>query len=351
VNGKSLVYLENTQDLTVTNAGQVILVKCANITVKNLDLSNASVGVELWGSERIRIENVIASNNSGGLGLFYSGNNTITNVSANNNYYGIYLYSSGNNTIKDSVLKNNGLVVWRSYNNNVTNTTVNGKPLVYLENTQDRTVTDAGQVILVNCRNVTVKDLDLSNASVGVELWGSEWIRIENVIASNNSGGLVLFSSRNNTITNVTANNNYDAGILLFSSGNNTITNVTANNNYDEGILLFSSNNNTINGSVLQNNGRGIVLVSSGNNLIYNNYFNNTNNVTIYDSQPNTWNVTKTGGKNIVGGNYLAATTGEAPTATGSAMFARTATAMEYATSHLPSVATTPTTCLWRRLQ
>jgi len=259
VNGKPLVYLENEENRVVDNAGQVILVNCANITVKDLDLSNATVGVELWGSEWIRIENVTANNNYYGIYLYSSNNNTITNLTANNNYAGVVLFSSSNNTIKDSVLQNNGLVVIDSYNNIVESTTVNGKPLVYLENEENRVVDNAGQVILVNCANITVKDLDLSNATVGVELWGSEWIRIENV---------------------------------------------TANNNYD-GILLYSSSNNTIKDSVLQNNSYGIVLDYSGNNLIYNNYFNNTNNVTISESQPNTWNVTKTEGANIVGGNYL----------------------------------------------
>jgi len=102
---------------------------------------------------------------------------------------GIYLFSSSNNTIKDSVLQNNGLFVNESYNNIVESTTVNGKPLVYLENEENRVVDNAGQVILVNCKNVIVKDLDLSNATVGVELWGSEWIRIENVTANNNYYG------------------------------------------------------------------------------------------------------------------------------------------------------------------
>jgi parallel beta-helix repeat protein len=252
VNGKPLVYLENEENRVVDNAGQVILVNCKNVIVKDLDLSNATVGVELWGSEWIRIENVTANNNHYGIVLVSSNNNTITNVTANNNnYIGIYLLSSGSNTIKDSVLQNNGLVVIDSYNNIVESTTVNGKPLVYLENEENRVVDNAGQVILVNCKNVIVKDLDLSNATVGVELWGSEWIRIENV---------------------------------------------TANNNH-YGIYLYSSNNNTINDSILQNNSYGIYLYSSGNNLIYNNYFNNTNNVTIFGSRPNTWNVTKTEGQ------------------------------------------------------
>ena len=42
---------------------------------------------------------------------------------------------------------------------------------------------------------------------------------------------------------------------------------------------------------------------SSSNNLLYNNYFNNTNNA--YDNGVNIWNITKTPGTNIIGGPYL----------------------------------------------
>ncbi|MEA1864996.1 MAG: NosD domain-containing protein [Euryarchaeota archaeon] len=59
---------------------------------------------------------------------------------------------------------------------------------------------------------------------------------------------------------------------------------------------------NTITNNTLTNNGCGISL-SSSNNQIYNNYFNNTNNA--YDDGNNTWNITKTGGTNIIGGHYL----------------------------------------------
>ena len=61
-----------------------------------------------------------------------------------------------------------------SYQNTVTDNYVNGKPLVYLEGESDIVIDDAedvGQVVLVNCTNITIHDQDLSNTSAGVELW------------------------------------------------------------------------------------------------------------------------------------------------------------------------------------
>jgi parallel beta-helix repeat protein len=344
-NGDSGIYIESSGYNTITsttvsyNGWEGIYLYSSNnnkIIGSNLS-NNFDSGIFTDSSNYNTITNVTANNNYAGIYLAYSSYNTITNVTAINNDEGVYLYSSSNyntianvvvssdepkegiildtslnSTIKDSILQNSGLYVFDSHNNTVTNTTVNGKPLVYLEGVQDYEVnesTNAGQVVLVNCRNVTVRNLDLSNTTVGVELLSSERIRVENIVANNNIHGIYLGSSSNSTITNVTANNNNRNGIYLHSSSNNTIANVTANNNGDSGLFLYSfyssSNNNTITNVTAYNNRNGLFLESASNNLIYNNYFNNTNNVAIYGILPNTWNITKTEGKNIVGGNFL----------------------------------------------
>jgi len=64
------------------------------------------------------------------------------------------------------------------------------------------------------------------------------------------------------------------------------------------------SSNNTLTGNTANSNSYyGIFLYSSSNNLIYNNYFNNTNNA--YDNDNNIWNTTPTLGMNIIGALFL----------------------------------------------
>jgi parallel beta-helix repeat protein len=249
VNGKPLVYLEDASDYTVEDAGQVILVNCTNITVENLDLANTSVGVALWKTEDSKVLNNTVSNNGNGISLSRSSNNSITgNNVGSNSIGGISLWGSSNNTITgnnvcnssiggislwDSCCNNTitgntfvncGLFVFEHYQNVEEDNTVNGKPLVYLVDASEYTVRDAGQVILVNCTNITIEGLDLSNTSVGIELWKTEDSKVLNNTVSNNSNtGIIISSSSNNTITGNTVSNNSNNGIHLSDSSNNSI--------------------------------------------------------------------------------------------------------------------------------
>ena len=287
VNGKPLVYLEDESDRIIDNAGQVILVRCKNITVMNSELTNTDVGIELWQSDNCLISNNnissnyrhgidlwyssnnsisnndISSNNYDGISLWYSNNNSISNndVSNNglgiyidysnnnsisnnnilNNYIGIFIGSSNNNTIEINEFLDDGLFVCDSYRNEVRNNTVNGKPLVYLEDESDEFIDNAGQVILVKCKNITVMNAELTNTDVGIELLMSNNCSILNNNISNNYYGIYLRYSNNNIISknDISSNNRY--GIDLENSNNNIIyLNNFINNTYN----AFSYGNN-----------------------------------------------------------------------------------------------------------
>jgi parallel beta-helix repeat protein len=327
------IHLENSDYSTIAN----------NTIIDNDD------GVYLlYSSFNIIRDNDASSNDYCGIELKWSDNNSIYNNTASDNDYGIYLSYSGNNALTNNTFVNNGLFVSNSYANSVTDNTVNGKPLAYREAVSDQGITDAGQVILVNCDNITVENIEVVNASVGMELWGTTNSTIMNITASNNiDTGIYLLYSSNNTLTNNTATSNLN-GVYLCYSSNNTLTNNTAtsdlngfylesssdynnlinntatSNSY--GIEISSSSNNAIEENIASNNTRGIDLWNSSNNnitgntansntnfglylgsstdnTIYNNYFSNTNNS--YDDGTNSWNITATFGQNIIGGPYI----------------------------------------------
>jgi len=109
VNGKPLVYLEEVSDYAAENAGQVILVKCNNVTVENLNLSNTNVGVQLLETNNTRISgNNITANHHEGISLSKSFNNSVSGNTITNNYDGVGLYSSSNNSVDGNNFSNNG---------------------------------------------------------------------------------------------------------------------------------------------------------------------------------------------------------------------------------------------------
>ncbi len=247
-----------------------------NNVIANCVISkNFEKGIELESSDSNVILNCkISENLYGGVGLSYSNNNTIINCKISDNYGdGIHLGISSNNKITNNEFTNCGLFVYNSYQNTVSENTVNGKPLVYMEDTTSGLITEAGQVILVNSSNVVIRDLQIYNATAGIELWKSYNVLVENC--------------------------------KIFD-------------NYRDGVYLGYSNNNRITNSTIYNNGRGINLWYSNDNLIYNNLFNNRNNVYVYlYYSSNKWNVEVQLGKNILGGNLIAGNAWLSPDGTG----------------------------------
>ncbi|WP_259370135.1 NosD domain-containing protein [Methanococcoides orientis] len=155
---------------------------------------------------------------------------------------------------------------------------VDGKPVYYWVNRSDDEIhPDAGSVYVINSRNITVKDIELSNEFGGVMFAYTDNSTIENVTALGNFVGVALYSSNYNTLNNINNSNN-EAGIYLYNSSNNNLNSNTVNSNDYYGIYLYDSNNNTLTNSNASFNDFGIVVASTTNNTLINsnassNYF------------------------------------------------------------------------------
>jgi parallel beta-helix repeat protein len=226
------------------NRGGIDISDSNNNTITGNNVSNNRGGIDISDSNNNTIAGNNVSNNRGGIRLSCSSNNnTITGNNVSNNRGGIRLeYSGNNNTITGNVFVNDGLSVYFSYQNTVEDNTVNGKPLVYLEDVSDYKVEDAGQVILVNCDNITVENLDLSNTSGGIALWMTGNSKISNNTLCNKGGISLSFSSNNNTITGNNVSNN-SGGIDISNSRNNKIYFNNFNNYIEIVYSIFESNN------------------------------------------------------------------------------------------------------------
>ena len=174
-----------------------------NVTIQNINIQNFGDGISLWRSSSSSITgNSITGNIWAGIRLMYFSNNN--NISGNNvtgnSRVGISLQDSSNNSITGNTFIKNGLKVFNSYDNVVVDNFVNGKPLVYLEAVLDYTVADAGQVILVKCDNIRVRNLNLSHTTVGVQLWQTNNTEITGNNITNNQDGIWLWESSGNVV-------------------------------------------------------------------------------------------------------------------------------------------------------
>ncbi len=260
--------------------------------------------------DRIRLfghNNVFAGNTIKNTYLYISGdNNSISDNSftneyfspLSNDYHGIYLMDCWNNIITNNSFFTSGVFISLENfcNNIVVNNTVNGKPLVYCFNQSNEVIKDeAGQVILVNCTNITIQDQQIYNTSVGIQIVESySCVLTSNTITDNHYG--VCLNGWNNTVWNNTISSNY-YGIDL-SGDNTTIFNNILGNNRDGIYFDYSADYNTMTINLIINNHNSILLDYGSD---FNNFFNNT-------ITNNKDAILISGDRNTIAGNHISYT-------------------------------------------
>ncbi|TRZ88507.1 MAG: hypothetical protein D4R88_07740 [Methanosarcinales archaeon] len=120
-------------------------------------------------------------------------------------------------------------------------------------------------------RNVTVKNVKLTDWDIGIFYEGAAYGTITNNTAYSNDIGIYLLSSGNITLTSNIVNSNIN-GIGFYSSSYNTVADNIGSLNYRDGFFLYTSSYNTlINNTANSNCRNGIYLDSSGGNTLTSN--------------------------------------------------------------------------------
>ncbi|HDO19095.1 MAG TPA: PKD domain-containing protein [Thermoplasmatales archaeon] len=297
VNGKPVYFwVDRSGENIPENAGEVILVNCSGVTINNLTLSNVTAGVIalfckdllianstfsdslipifIMNTSRGKISDCVIRNDFRiftmltGIEIIYSDNMTIVNNTLFNSDVWIVLSSS--NILKNNSIYRGGITIsasqeklyWISHHIDDSNK-INDMPMCYLKNATGETIyQNYGQIILVNCSDINIENQSICNTSTAVLLALCTNITVENSRIFKNNIGICFAFTTNSTIRN----------------------NFIVENNKGMATDYFDH--------------------FSQGNLIYNNYFNNTIN-TWGLLRLNRWNITKTPGKNIIGGPYL----------------------------------------------
>jgi parallel beta-helix repeat protein len=279
---------------TLTNlaGGGIEAVESGHCLVANNTLTNlAGGGIEASASDYYTVIGNSLTKTQEGIYLRWSRSSTIANNSVIRSTYGISLFESNASNVLNNTLLGCGFSVsgdtipgcrQASLNHNL----VNGQPLVFWQDSVGGVVPKgAGQVILVNCVQVVVRDQILANCTIGIQLSFSNSSSLINNTCTDNQDGISLRLSMFNILSaNVLARNH--EGIFLYKSSNNTITKQVCSKNGIGIRLAWWSSNNTLMDNTCTESWQGITLEyqSSWNRILWNVLSANVYNA--YDTAP-----------------------------------------------------------------
>ena len=353
-------------NILVSNSKVGIYLECSsdnNVLINTLDSNNDGIFLR-YSSNNYLAHNTMIFNSYSGIGDYRSSDNIIVNNTVKGSDIGFYLiYSEDDILIENRAYENNySICIDRSskiimrknemvdnefnfdvrgagpsdfYHDIDNSNTIDGRPIYYFtkynapNNGRDFEISDAtgfsdaGFVALVSCSNVTVKNLNIHDNSVGILLVNTTDSRISNNTLTNNKMGIYLgSSSRSNTmIHNIVNDNEYgiylwgyylndrpvsatdniiaynivkrngDGILILHRSDRNTITNNIISFNKGRGIWMYSSNRDVITlNNISYNEEEGIYLDSCFNSRIYhNNFIRNHPHVYFLNTILNRW--------------------------------------------------------------
>ncbi len=243
------------------------LLSVKNCNVSGNKVEGANCGIWLFEATENSVTDNYLDRNDYGIRLEGSADNNLSGNTAADSWGGIWLISSAGNTLRDNQMQNNsrnflieGNAASDFVNDVDASNTVDGRPIVYWMNVADRAVpSDAGCLVLVNCTNMKIQGLHLSNNRDGIILVGtSNTLVADNTIAECDYGIETYNSAYTNIVGNVITGSRSGSGIVTHNALWDNITENIVDTDLGNGI--FVNGNGT---KILSNNitaGSGVAI-------------------------------------------------------------------------------------------
>jgi len=229
-----------------------------NIIENNTVLDSEDSGIRLFieNENNEVINNYVENSGLRGIGLRRSDGNTITDntVIGPDDEYAIEVSGSEDTTVLNNQMEGSGLGIdantFEGYNTHEIDesNTVNDDTVYYWRDQDGGTIpSDAGQVIISNSTDIVVEDLNVSDASIGINVGFSEDITISNNIANDGYFGIRLQEAHNNTLIGNEMSRNIFSGLYIYESDSNEVVQNTISETIDlYGVYLFMGDENMI---------------------------------------------------------------------------------------------------------
>lgn len=285
------IFMRLDENVKRSNVALRLFSSSSNIITNNIVL-NCSNGIQLRTSSYFNLVENNTITNSTFCGLEFAddaSHNIILKNEVITSEHGLEIKFCSNNTLKNNYILDaeysflvNGTELHHFIQDFDDSNILNGMPVCYWVNKYDAIAPlNTGFLVLVNCTNITVTGLEISNNYDGVFLaYTTNSIISKNVFVENYFG-VKLYQSTHNSILENNIKQNFWA-IRLHKSKENSITgnNITSNNKH--GLLFSYSTNNNITNNNIANNQIGTSFVNSSSNVVYhNNFINNKEHVNI----------------------------------------------------------------------
>lgn len=269
INKENLILSGENKFTTIIDGGKTtntVIISAPGVSLQNFTVQNGwDEDILLWYVSGVYVSssNVVLKNN------IFTKNRLGVNTGPD----------ASNLTISDNQFIDDGLLIGsfkyeqlkeENFYHIITNNTINGKPLYYYAKKHNFSVPrDAGQIILINCTNASIKDMYITHTDFSIFLGFCSNCVIENNIVDTTDGELILVKSRNCIIQNNTLSYNLHGICLDYQSKNNTVRNNEAYGNYIGISSMTSAQDNNIYKNNLHDNTFGIwILNQSYNNVV-----------------------------------------------------------------------------------
>ena len=257
-------------------------------------------GIYIESSTSSIVANNTCNNNQVGIYVAYSSLAIIMNNSCSQNEeLGIYLPAVPDSLIENNYCKDAGIRAIYSSNTKVLdnemvncgystspfesdyssyvveNNSVNGKPLGYITDENDKVYDNPGfgQVIIASCTNIVLKNCEIKNVKIGICVFYCSYTNFTNVSShDNDENGIYMVNSNNCRIEECNLSDNQQYGAELYLVEGIFVSNNIIERNDFSGMMVSTSTLITVFKNRMKFNNIGIYLASTS----HVNYQNNT---------------------------------------------------------------------------
>ena len=233
VNGKPLYYIPGGTDVVVpSDAGGIIAAYCDGITVRNADVSDSSMGLEIVHSKNVVLDHVTADR-CGIFGTYvaFAEGGRFQNVTVRETNHGMDTRASSNVTVEGCLAE------------------------------------DCDQGIFFSlCTDSMVRDCDVRNCGFGCFAAVGSGMQIENCRFEANADGVYLQNERETTLTDCIISDSTVVGLRMLKSGGACESTVLQGN--WTGVIIYDAQGVTLRGCTLNANQSAGVYAANARDML-----------------------------------------------------------------------------------